>query len=73
MSRKLQLELALQAGATAEIKNGRVIITIDTEITKRDLWDTQIEMWLTKKDDIKTISSGYLRVVKNKLKFNIWK
>jgi len=72
MSKLLQLELALQDGATAEIKGDRVIITIDTEITKRDLWDTQIEMWLTKKDDIKTISSGYLRVVKNKLKFNLW-
>jgi len=69
---KLQLELALQDGTTVEIKGDRIIITIDTEITKRDLWDTQVEMWLTKKDDIKTLSSGYLRVVKNKLQFKKW-
>ncbi len=69
---KLVLELALQDGARAEIKGDRIIITIDTAKTKRDLWDSQIEFWLTKKDDIKTLSSGYLRVVKNKLHFKKW-
>jgi len=72
MNKIIQLELALQDGATAEIKDNRVIITIDTEVTKRDLWDTQIEMWLTRKDSIKTLSSGYLRVIKNKLQFKKW-
>lgn len=68
----LELELALMDGMSAEIKNNRVIITIDKSKTKRDLWDAQIEFWLTKKDDIKTLTSGYLRVVKNKLQFKKW-
>ena len=73
MSEILQLELALQEGATVEVKGDRVIITINIEKTKRDLWDTQIEMWLTKKGSIKALSSGYLRVIKNKLKFDKWR
>lgn len=64
-----ELTMALQKGAKAEIKDDRVVITIDTDITKRDLWDSQIEMWLSKKDDIKTLSSGYLRIIRNKLQF----
>lgn len=72
MNKVLKLELALQDGATAEIQDDRIIITIDTEKTKRDLWDTQIEMWLTIKGDIQTLSSGYMRVVKDKLKFAKW-
>lgn len=70
---KLKIEIALQDGAIAEIKDNRVIINIDTKITKRDLWDLQFEFWLTKKDDIKTLSSGFLRVVKNKLIFKNWR
>lgn len=70
---KLKIEIALQDGAIAEIKGNRIIINIDTEITKRDLWDLQFEFWLTKKDDIKTLSSGFLRVVKNKLIFKNWR
>ena len=70
---KLKIEIALQDGAIAEIKDDRIIINIDTEITKRDLWDLQFEFWLTKKDDIKTLSSGFLRVVKNKLIFKNWR
>ncbi len=70
MEKILVLEIALQEGMTAELKGDRVIITIDTEITKRDLWDAQIEFWLNKKDDIKNLSSGYVRIIKNKL---IWK
>lgn len=70
---KLKIEIALQDGAIAEIKGDRIIINIDTEITKRDLWDLQFEFWLTKKDDIKTLSSGFLRVVKNKLIFKNWR
>ena len=70
---KLKIEIALQDGAIAEIKDDRIIINIDTEITKRDLWDLQFEFWLTKKDDIKALSSGFLRVVKNKLIFKNWR
>jgi len=66
---KLTLELALQDGMSAEIKGDRIIITIDKEVTKRDLWDCQIEFWLNKKDNLKTLSSGYMRVIKNKLQF----
>ncbi len=73
MSKILQLELALQDGATAEIIGDRVVITIDTAKTKRDLWDAQITMWLTIKGDITAISSGYLRVAKDKLKFEKWR
>lgn len=69
---KLELRIALQDGMIAEIKGDKLIITIDTKITKRDLWISQFEMWLTKKDDIKTLSSGYLRIVKNKLQFKKW-
>lgn len=68
----LQLEIALQDGMSAKIKGDRLIITIDTKTTKMDLWTSQIEMWLTKKDDIKTLSSGYLRVIKDKLQFKKW-
>lgn len=68
----LQLEIALQHGMKAEIKEDKIVITIDTEETKRDLWLSQLEMWLTKKDDLKTLSSGYLRIVKNKLQFKKW-
>lgn len=66
MENILQLEIALQDGATAEIKGDRIIITINKDITKRDLWDSQFEMWLSKKEDLKTLSSGYLRIIKNK-------
>lgn len=68
----LQLEIALQHGMKAEIKEDKIVITIDTEETKRDLWLSQLEMWLAKKDDVKTLSSGYLRIVKNKLQFKKW-
>ena len=68
----LQLEIALQHGMKAEIKEDKIVITIDTEETKRDLWLSQLEMWLTKKYDAKTLSSGYLRIVKNKLQFKKW-
>jgi len=73
MSKILELELALQGGMTAVVKGDRIIITIDVEKTKRDLWTSQIEMWLSKKTDGKNIASGYLRVIGNKLKFISWK
>ena len=77
MANVLELELALQDGMSVEVKGDRVIITIDTEKTKRDLWTSQIQMWLSErlsgKDDfsgcVKMLSSGYLRVVRNKLNF----
>ena len=69
MSNVIEIELALQDGAVAKIVDGRVVITIDSSITKRDLWDTQIEVWLSKKKHNKVISGGYFRVVKNKLTF----
>lgn len=64
----LTLELALQNGMKAEIVNDRVVITIDTKTTSRDLWDGQIELWLSN-SNLKTISSAYLRIIKNKLNF----
>ena len=72
MKNILKIELALQDGMSVETKGDRVIITIDKSITKRDLWDAQIEMWLTKKDDIKTLSGGYFRIIKDKLTFKKW-
>ena len=69
---KLQLEIALQDGMIAELKGDRIIITIDTKVTKRDMWISQLEMWLNKKDDIKNLSSGYIRIIKNKLQFKKW-
>lgn len=66
---KYLLEIALQSGMVAKIVDNKIIITIDSEMTKRDLWDAQIEIWLSKKDDIKTLSSGYFRLIKNKLLF----
>ena len=73
MKKEIQLEIAMQEGMSAEVRDGRVIITINTEITKRDLWTAQLECWLSKKDELKTISSGYMRVVKNKLSYVKWK
>ena len=72
MSKVLQLEIALSAGITAKIVDNRIVIEIDISTTKRDLWDAQMDIWLTKKDDIKTLSSGYLRLIKNKLQFKKW-
>lgn len=72
MSNLLELEIALQKGMSVEVKDDRVIITIDTEKTKRDLWTGQLEYWLTKKDTVKTLSSGYMRIIKNKLSFAKW-
>ena len=69
---KYLLEIALQSGMVAKIVDDRIMITIDSEVTKRDLWDAQIEIWLSKKDDIKTLSSGFFRLIKNKLLFKKW-
>ncbi len=69
MKELLKLEIALQDGMSVKVVNDRIIITINTETTKRDLWQGQLEYWLTKKDDMKTLSSGYMRIVKNKLQW----
>ncbi|WP_323595814.1 hypothetical protein [Aliarcobacter butzleri] len=70
----LKLELALQEGMSAKIIDNKIVIEIDKNITQRDLWIGQIEMWLSGKDSIKAISSGYLRVSnKNKLQYKNWR
>ena len=71
---KLRLELALQNGMTVKQVDGKIIIEIDKSITKRDLWNGQIEMWLTEADKFETISSGYLRITKkDKLEYKAWR
>ncbi len=72
MKNILELEIALQDGMDAKLKDGRIIITIDTEKTKRDLRTGQLECWLTRKDEVKTLSSGYMRIIKDKLSFIKW-
>ena len=63
---KLKLEIAFQEGVDVEVKNDRIIFNIDLDVTKRDLWLSQFEMWLTNESDINTLSSGYLRIKNNK-------
>ena len=69
----LRLEIALQKGMKAEIIEDRIYITIDTATTKKDLWTAQLEVWLSKKGDIQNLSSGYFRIIKNKLSFIKWR
>lgn len=71
---KLKLEIAFQDGVNVEVKNDRIIFNIDLDATKRDLWLTQFEMWLTNEKDNNTLSSGYLRVKNNKkLEYKKWR
>jgi len=70
---KLEIQIALQDGMTAELKGDRIFITVDKTVTKRDLWDGQLEFWMNKKDEINNLSSGYLRIIKNKLSFKNWR
>ena len=69
----LRLEIALQKGMKAEIIDDRVYITFDPAITKKDLWTAQLEVWLSKKEDVQNLSSGYFRIIKNKLSFIKWR
>ena len=69
----LRLEIALQKGMKAEIIEDRIYITIDTTTTKKDLWTAQLEVWLSKKGDVQNLSSGYFRIIKNKLSFIKWR
>ena len=69
----LRLEIALQKGMKAEIIEDRIYITIDTATTKKDLWTAQFEVWLSKKGDVQNLSSGYFRIIKNKLSFIKWR
>lgn len=74
MENILKLEMALAEGMSAEVVGDRLVLTINTDITKRDLWKSQIEMWLTEKNKKECISSGYLRISnKNKLVFKNWR
>ena len=54
---------------SAEIKGDKVIITIDTEKTKRDLWTAQMDFWLSVKGVHGNLYSGLMRIINNKLKF----
>lgn len=72
--KNLKLEIALQKGMEVKIVNDRVIIDIDSNITAKDLWISQLEMWLTDKENMETISSGYLRINnKSKLEYANYK
>lgn len=68
----MKLIIALQSEMEAEIdKNGNIIIDIP-EACKRDLWEAQLEYWLEK--DFSTykdakVDGGFLRVIRNKIKF----
>ena len=71
---KLRLEIAFQDGISVEVKNDRIVFNIDLDVTKKDLWLSQFEMWLSDENNINTLSSGYLRVKTNKkLDYKKWK
>ena len=64
------LELAVMDGVKIEVKGDRIVLTINEEKTKRDLWKNQIEFWLEDATG-KQIESGYLRIENNnKLKLS---
>ena len=70
----LKMEMALMDGVKVEVVGDRVFFTIDTNVTKRDLWNNQIEIWVNSPDKVDCISSGYLRLTKkNKLEFKKWR
>lgn len=71
---RLKLEIAFQDGVSVEVKDDRIIFNIDLDVTKRDLWLTQFEMWLANEKDNNALSSGYLRVNNNKkLEYKKWR
>ena len=69
----LTLEIALQEGMTAEVKEDKITITINTKITNRDFEQGKLEYWLSKKDSVTAISSGCMKIVKNKLSWKGWR
>ena len=51
---KTELVIALYEGMKAELVSGnKIVITIDKDETKRDLWDAQLELFL--RNEKKTI------------------
>jgi len=63
-----ELEIAVQDGVEIEVVNGRIRLKIDTEMTKRDLWKSQIELFFSKNDE--RLETDFLRITNNnKLEF----
>ena len=69
---KTELVIALYEGMKAELVSGnKIVITIDKDETKRDLWDAQLEFFLrNEKHD--SYSHYFIRLIKNKLSFKKW-
>jgi hypothetical protein len=69
---KTELVIALYPGMKAELVPGnKIVITIDKDETKRDLWDAQLELFLrNEKHD--SYSHYFIRLIKNKLTFKKW-
>lgn len=59
----MELILCLQDGMIAEIQGDKIIIKIDAEKTKRDLWKSQITFYLENEE--KQIARGNLRIENN--------
>lgn len=59
----MELILCLQDGMIAEIQGDKIIIKIDAEKTKRDLWKSQITFYLENEE--KQITRGNLRIENN--------
>lgn len=59
----MELILCLQNGMSAEIQGDKIIIKIDTEKTKRDLWKSQITFYLENEEE--QIARGNLRIENN--------
>jgi predicted porin len=66
----MELILCLQDGMKIEVQGDKVILKIDTDTTKRDLWKAQITYYLEK--NFKLIESGNLRI-ENKDKLSLSK
>lgn len=63
-----ELEIAVQDGVEIEVVGGRVKLKIDAEMTKRDLWKSQIELFFSKNEE--RLETSFLRITNNnKLKF----
>jgi hypothetical protein len=66
MANVMKLEIGLNGGKV-EVKDDILVITYDQAETARDLWNNQLNVWLTAEDGTMT-DSKLLRVTKkNKL------
>jgi hypothetical protein len=69
---KTELVIALYEGMKAELVSGnKIVITIDKDETKRDLWDAQLELFL-RNEKHESYSNYFIRLIKNKLSFKKW-